>query len=187
MIYTPIPVYNPSNPRIEILWRNLVGTEATPTTQKTASLMAGPPVRYRYGRKRKKNDIVGITPRWRYVLELHLAGKRIEEIQELTGYAPPTIYKILSDPRMIAERQQIMKYYDLDFEALYKQVIETIRVNLNEEDPKVRNDAAKIWLKAHGKFQADAVREGDTNISAEKIVFQILNQAREERKQLTQS
>lgn len=86
---------------------------------------------------------------------------------------------------MVSEKQQIMKHYDSEFEALYSRVINVVRENLEHtDDPKVRNDAAKIWLKAHGKFQADTVREGDTNISAERVVFQILNQAKEERKQL---
>lgn len=138
----------------------------------------------KYYRKRKSNTMP-TTIRWRYVLELHMSGKTAAEIQEITGYSQPMTYRILSDPRMVAMKQEIMKHYDMEFEALYGKVIKAVRDNLSEEaDPKVKNDAAKIWLKSHGKFQADTIREGDTNLSAEKIVFQILNQAKEERKQL---
>jgi len=136
----------------------------------------------RYGRRRKKQiDVTPIPYRWRYVLELHLAGRRPAEIQEITGYSQPMMYRILSDPRMIAEKQQIMKYYNSEFEALYSKVINVVRDNLECADPKVQNDAAKIWLKSHGRFQADREQSNDTNISAEKIVFQILNQAKEDR------
>lgn len=147
------------------------------------ALTAARGVPVRYGRKVRQKDVTPISSRWRYVLELHLAGRSPAEIQEITGYSPAMMYLILADPRMVAEKQQIMRYYDSEFEALYARVINVVRENLEcPDDPKVRNDAAKIWLKSHGKFQADKEQSNDTNISAEKIVFQILNQAKEERK-----
>lgn len=138
----------------------------------------------RFKKNKRKDDADPIPARWRYTLELHLSGKKVSEIEEITGYAAPTIYKILADPKMASEKQQIMKYYDAEFEALYHKVIDSVRNGLDSEECTDQLNAAKIWLKAHGKMQPDVIKGNDTNISAEKIVFQILNQSREQREQL---
>lgn len=123
-----------------------------------------------------------VSLRWRHALDLHLSGMPVYEIAEQLDCGPATVYKILNDPRINELRQQIMKYYDQDFEALYSRVIDTVRSNLSSEDEKVKEGAAKLWLKAHGKFQTKD--EGTTNnFTAEQIIFQILNQAKEERDQ----
>lgn len=139
----------------------------------------------KFHRRKKKNDVVPIPSRWRYVLELHLSGRSVSEIEEITGYASPTIYKIISDPKMVAEKQQIMRYYDSEFESLYHKVIDSVRNGLDSEEVPDQLNASKIWLKAHGKMQPDVVKSSETNLSAEKIVFQILNQARDDRKELS--
>lgn len=116
-----------------------------------------------------------VSPRWKYVLELSLAGASPARIQELTGYSPSMMYRILADPRIVAVKQQMMRYYDDEFERLYPKVIQAVRENLDHDDPKVRNDAAKTWLKAHGKFTPDQ-SSNQVNVTAEEVVFQILNQ-----------
>ena len=126
-----------------------------------------------------------VSLRWRRVLDLHFAGKTREEIMDITGYSYIRISQILNEPRMVELRQQVMKYYDQDFEALYPRVVQSIREGLVDPEPGVQTDARRDWLKAHGKFQP-AVKEGggNVNMSAEKIIFQILNQAKAERREL---
>jgi hypothetical protein len=122
-----------------------------------------------------------VRPRHRYVLELHLAGKKVKEIQNLTGYANSTIYNILASPEVASLRQQIMKVYDLEFEALYSKVIEAIEDGLDEEDIWMRLQAAKLWLKAHGKGSAlQPPPTAQFNITAEDVVVQLLQQAKED-------
>lgn len=145
---------------------------------------ASPPRLLHRRRKPKKNNYEPIPVRWKVVLDLHLSGLTQEQIEEQTGYCLASIRRILNDPRVQELRQQMFRYYDLEFEALYKNVVNTVRENLQCDDPKVRNDAAKIWLKAHGKYQPTEQRTVETNISAEKVVFQILNQAKQERRAL---
>ena len=126
-----------------------------------------------------------VSLKWRRVLDLHFAGKTREEIMELTGYSYIRISQILNDDRIVELRQQIMKYYDQDFEALYPRVVNSIREGLVSPEAGVQTDARRDWLKAHGKFQP-LVKEGggNINVSAEKIIFQILNQAKAERTEL---
>jgi hypothetical protein len=69
-----------------------------------------------------------------------------------------------------------MSYYDQEFEALFPDVIQAVREGLVSDDMSHRLDAAKTWLKAHGKFSGDAKQVQQINLTAEDIVFNILNQ-----------
>lgn len=138
----------------------------------TAAMAAG---RYQVRRPLKKSDINPVPHRWRYVLELHLAGTKVAEISELTGYAPPTIYRILNEDDIVILKQQIMRHYDSEFETLFPEVIRAIKNGL--ADPEKYLEAAKVWLKAHGKLDSnrDLNARQTINVTAEDVVFQILN------------
>lgn len=125
-----------------------------------------------------------VSLKWRRVLDLHFAGKTREEIMELTGYSYTRISQILNEPRIVELRQQVMKFYDQDFEALYPRVVDSIRKGLVSEEAGVQTDARRDWLKAHGKFTPEVKVGSSVNVSAEKIIFQILNQAKQERSDL---
>lgn len=114
--------------------------------------------------------------KWRHVLELHLAGRTVHEISEATGYKPYTIYGILRKDEIIALRQQLMAHVSDEFEALYPKVVKSIRDGLDSPSQDIQKEARRDWLKAHGKFRDVETKQGDTNYSAEKIIFQILNQ-----------
>ena len=137
-------------------------------------------------KRRIKDKIVDLSVRYRYVVDLYLSGLPREEIEELTGYTSSTISSIVNSPQAQMHRQQIMKHYDSDFQALYSKVISTVRENLSPEaPPAVRNEAAKIWLRAHGKLEQEPTGQGNgVNFSAEKIVVQILQQAQQERAEI---
>jgi len=137
-------------------------------------------------KRRVKDKIIDLSVRYRYVVDLYLSGLPREEIEELTGYTPSTISSIVNSPQAQMHRQQIMKHYDSDFQALYSKVISTVRENLSPEaPPAVRNEAAKIWLRAHGKLEQEPTGQGQgVNFSAEKIVVQILQQAQQERAEI---
>ena len=152
--------------------------------------------RYQAARPVTKRDVKGIPARWRFVLELHLAGHQVtrdtvtqkvdeegiltnvvqkHSIQELTGYAPSTIYKILSSAEVEEMKQQVMKYYDSEFETLYPEVVDAVRRGLKSGDKYL--DAAKLYLKAFGKGGKSKDGSGTTlNLTAEDVVFNILNQ-----------
>jgi predicted transcriptional regulator len=107
-----------------------------------------------------------------FVVQLCLQGYRQDEIAELSGYAPQTVSKILSDDRCVQVRQQYLKGHDAEFESLYPEVIEAVRSGLNHADMKFRLDAAEKWLKAHGKYRENTT---NVNISAEDVVVKLLN------------
>lgn len=131
----------------------------------------------KHRRPKKKGDSAKIPLRWKYITDLYLSGVTPEAISKMVGLGKQTIYAILRDQRVIHYKQQIMQAYDMEFESLYGQVVDSVRTSLVDPDPRVKLDAAKIWLKAHGRIQPNEIhKEGDTNLSAEKIVFQILNQ-----------
>ena len=160
----------------------------------TSLLLPAAPDRYQQSRKVTRRDVHGVPPRWRFVLELHLAGhlpckckmKSIVEegelkqivdkpsIQEITGYAPATIYYILTREEVIALKQQVMSYYDEEFKMLYPEVIDAIRRGLNSSDKYV--DAAKVYLREFGTQKGQGSSKGSVNFTAEDMVFQILVQ-----------
>lgn len=122
-----------------------------------------------------------VSHRWRYVLELHLSGKKVEEIAELTGYKPATIYGILRDDGVNELRAQHMKRYDQEFEALYPKVVDSIRDGLDHSNADVQKEARRDWLKAHGKYRDVPAANAPSVFSAEQMVVNILQQARDER------
>ena len=127
-------------------------------------------------RKRSTDKKRGaLSFRQREVVELSLVMPP-PEVSELTGYSLGNVHRILNTDEAIAHKQQIFDLYDESFKALYPQTIKAVKDGLESDDEKVKLNAAQIWLKAHGKFVPD--REGDTNITAEQIVVQILNEAR---------
>lgn len=139
--------------------------------------------RYSGRRRLKCSDVHPLKARHRFVLELHLAGHQVGQstvekpsISELSGFAPATVYAILKRDDIHALRQQIMRLYDLEFEALFPDVIQTIREGMEPgKEMKDRIAASKLWLKAHGRPGA-AVGGSTINVTAEDVVFQILNQ-----------
>ena len=151
------------------------------------SLMLSPTTdHYNQNRHLKRNEGGSgsdVSLRHRFVLELHLAGHLPTKnkpgkssIHELTDYSPAMIHRILANPDVQALRQQIMYYYDQEFESLFPDVIEAVSDGLVTDDMSQRLSAAKLWLKAHGRAQPQA-QGGNVNITAEDVVVQILNMA----------
>lgn len=139
-------------------------------------LQSHTPDTFNRSRKVTVRDVRGVPYKWRFVLELFLAGHKAmrslpgkPSIHELTGYAEPTIYAILQKEEMIALKQQIMAVYDIEFESLYPEVINAIEVGLRDPDKYL--DAAKVYLKEFGKSE-----KGKATFTAEDMVFNILNQ-----------
>lgn len=146
-----------------------------------ASLMlSASPDAYQGRRHLKRSETRPVLPRHRFVLELHLAGKSVQEICELSQYSPAMVYRILESEDVIALRQQIMSYYDQEFEALFPDVIQAVREGLVADDMSHRLDAAKTWLKAHGKFSSESKPIQQFNLTAEDVVFNILNQRQDD-------
>ena len=129
-----------------------------------------------------------VRPRWRFVLELHLAGHAVERsrpgkpsICELTGYTPASVYRILAREEVRELHQELVDGLDQEFKNLYPEVIEAVRDGLQPEaEPGVRLQAAKLWLKSHGKHQPAAGPTNQVNLTAEDVVIQILNQQQQQ-------
>jgi len=125
----------------------------------------------------KRSDVNPIDPRYFFVISLHMSGRKVKEISELSGFAESTIYDILSRKESIQIRQQILKNTQQEFENLFEKVVDAVNDGLSDVEIGTRLNAAQIWLKAHGKYTKD---EGGTiNITAENVVAQILMQAKE--------
>lgn len=138
-------------------------------------LQSSTPDRFQVRRRLTRKETDPVSHRHQFVLALHLSGLKVHEIEKITNYKPPTIYHILSEPNVIALRQQLLNHCSKEFEALFPKVVDGIRAALDSGDPKTVLEAADKWLKAHGKY---AKSEGTTvNITAEDIVMNILNQA----------
>jgi len=132
------------------------------------------PDRYAVRRHLRRDEKAPVSHRHQYVLALHLAGKKVGEIEQITKYRPATIYAILSSPNVLALRQQLLHHTSKEFEALFPQVVDAIREALQSPDLKIALEGSDKWLKAHGKY---AKSEGtQVQITAEDVVFNILNQ-----------
>ena len=129
-----------------------------------------------YNRHMKRNDYEPIPPRYMAVLSHHLAGASARQISELTGYKLPTIYKILSDSRVVQIRQQLLKHTQEEFEALYPKVVQVLREELDSGDHSIRLKASDQWLHASGRYKSDAAAGTTVNLTAEDVVFNILQQ-----------
>ena len=137
-------------------------------------LQSSTPDRYAVRRHFRRDEKSPVSHRWQHVLALHLSGKKVHEIELLTKYRPPTIYKILSSPNVLALRQQLLHYTSQEFEALFPKVVDGIRDALSSPDLTTVLKGSDQWLKAHGKY---AKSEGvNVNITAEDIVMNILQQ-----------
>lgn len=121
--------------------------------------------------KRRRNAYTVIPLRWRVVLDYHLAGHKATEIALLTGFSLNSVYRILNHKDTQLIRQQLLDATNQEFEALAQKVVDSVRDDLNSEDPTRRSDGRKDWLKMYGKPQE---KEGN-KFSAEQMVFQILN------------
>lgn len=133
------------------------------------------PDRYQGRRHLKLTDKTPIPLRYHKVLALHLAGKPVKEICELVSYKESTIYAILQDPRVCQIRQQLLNHTQVEFEALYGRVVDTLRGDLFSGVPEREHKARDQWFRASGKYTPEK-SAGDINITAEDIVFNILNQ-----------
>lgn len=141
-------------------------------------LVSKTPDKFNGRRHLKCSDYTPIPLRWHKVLSLHLAGKRVKEIEEETGYKESTIYSILADKRVVDMRQQLLDKTQQEFEALYPLVVDSIRKDLQSNQPDRENRARDQWLRANGKY-ASSEKNGSgptINLTAEDVVFQILNQ-----------
>ena len=136
------------------------------------------PDRYQGRRHLKCTDKTPIPLRYHKVLALHLAGKTVKDICLETNYKESTIYNILSDSRVAHIRQQLLNHTQTEFEALYGKVVETLRGDLFSGQPEREHKAREQWFKASGKYTPDKTT-GDITITAEDIVFNILNQQKD--------
>lgn len=136
-------------------------------------LLSTTPDRYQCRRKFTRAETDPVSHKHQYVLALHLAGKKVHEIEKETGYSPGWIYKILALPNVVALRQQIQSSLDDEFSALQGKVNDTIRDALDSPDLKIALEGADKWLKVMGKY---AKKEGmSVNVTAEDLVLQIMN------------
>lgn len=123
----------------------------------------------------RKSDKQVLPHSWFNVIALHLSGRSPKEVQAATGYSQAMYYRILSDPRSVSVRAQLLSNVEKDFEALYARVVNNIRDQLDSEDQNIQQRAQEQWLKAHGKFQPKPKQTGE-ELSAEELVSKLLNQ-----------
>lgn len=139
-------------------------------------LVSSTPDRYNARRHLKLNDKTPIPLKYHKVLSLHLSGKPVHVICEETGYKESTVYSILKDERVTQIRQQLLNHTQIEFEALYGRVVDTLRDDLFSEQPDRQQKARDQWFRASGKYSKDTGEGTTINLTAEDVVFQILNQ-----------
>lgn len=139
------------------------------------SITQAPTTQSRYESRSNKYAKLPISQRWMYVLSLHLSGRPLDEIAEKTGYAVSTIRQILSNQKVNELRQMLLQDTQRDFEALFGPIVNKLREMLDKPDQCA--EAIKLWVSLHGRNgNTAASRQQPTiNVTAEDVVFQILN------------
>ena len=115
-----------------------------------------------------------VAHRHMQIVALHLAGRKVREICEITGYAEGSVRQILGREDVQHYRQQLLAQTQQEFEALFGVVVDTIRDKLKSQDEQVQLQATQQWLRSHGKF----FNTKDGNIetaTAEDVVAHILH------------
>lgn len=135
-----------------------------------------------------RRDTLKVRPKHRFVLELHLSGYPVKDklnpdgsvkkvgICTLTGYSAQTVSNILNSKEVDELRQQINLTLDKEFQAQYGKVIQAVGDALDEGKPdSVRLQGAKLWGDFHKRFSKDLPGQQTINLTAEDVVFQIMN------------
>jgi hypothetical protein len=138
-------------------------------------LISPTPDHYQAMRPLRRKDHNPIPSRYFTVLSYHLGGKSCGDIMALTGYKQAAVYRILNDQRVVQMRQQLLKETEKEFEALYPKAVDNLRLAMHSEDVDEKLKSTDMYLRAAGKYQ----KQDNTNIinvTAEDVVFQILNQ-----------
>lgn len=142
----------------------------------------------RYESRSNKLAKLPISQRWMTVLSYHLAGKSADQISNLTGYSVGTVRVILANPKVNEMRQLLLQSTQEEFEALFDKITNKIREMLDEKDSVV--DAIKLWIQMHGRGNNNNKQTTTTtinNVTAEDIVFNILNNPERQNRQSSTS
>lgn len=140
------------------------------------ALTLAPTSQPRYESRSNKLAKLPISQRWMAVLSYHLAGLSIDQIAEKTGYAPGTVRVILNNPKVNEMRQLLLEETQKDFEALFDKITGKIREMLDSKDQVV--DAINLWIRMHGRAGAQKSAGPSIAVTAEDVVFNILNNPR---------
>ena len=118
-----------------------------------------------------KLNLTKLKTRHRHVISMHLAGFSGKQICEETGYDLSYIYQILNDDLSKKVIDEFFKYQDLEYAALYQESVDAVRDCLKpHNDPKVRLQAATLYMKSHGKYEQNKTKEN----TAEDLVREIM-------------
>lgn len=128
-----------------------------------------------------------LAARHMQVLALRLAGHHVflstperPSIEIITGYSRGTIYGILGRDDVRAMHKELLKGYETDFQTNQILVHELIERGLEGEPlNNVQMDLIKEVLK-YTKLKPSTETSGNINISAEDVVFNILNASPEQ-------
>lgn len=131
---------------------------------------------YQLMRPARAKDHHPVPHRWFAVLAMHLSGKSPKEIQKETGYSQAMYYRILSNPEVLAVRQQLLAQTQMEFEALYSKVVDNLREQLNSKDPEIQLAAQQQFFKATGKYAPKPSDPKGEQLSAEDLVTKLLQQ-----------
>lgn len=111
-----------------------------------------------------------LTPKAEQALRLYATGWTLEEVCKHLGYSRRRVEFLIKSEEGQAFLAEFRKRLDQEFANLYSSVVAAIRDCLMHTEPRVRLEAANIWLKAHGKYKTQV----DITVTAEDQVEKAL-------------
>lgn len=114
-----------------------------------------------------------ITLHQKQAILLHLEGLPPKQIAEELGKSPDWVSRVLRSKKAEELINNYLSFADQEFKVLYSLSINAVRDALNSSDVKVRLDAAKIYLKAHGKDGASGPASG-VGETAEDVITRVI-------------
>jgi len=111
-----------------------------------------------------------LKPWHRQAIAAHLAGVPSQVIAARFRKRPSTISIILNDPLAQAEIDRARAMHEAEFEALYGDMVNVLRRNLQGKDDKNALKAAQLFIKEKERLQG----LGKGQRSAEDVIAEIL-------------
>lgn len=115
-----------------------------------------------------------LSARHLMMIELHLQGFKNTDIADILKCHEVTVGLVLrSQPAQDILRERV-EHVNLDFQAQFRQVVDTFADALSPEAAiDVRLAAADKWLKAHGHYQPKEKKKAEGKLTIEDVISEM--------------
>jgi hypothetical protein len=119
--------------------------------------------------EKQPRPLAFLTDTDKQMILLYLQGTKPQEIVEQLGVSISRFRRVVKSDLGQLVIDDYFKFSDQEFSTLYELAVDAVRAGLNDDDIKIRLQAADKFFKAHGKYDAAHEKEN----TAEDVVRRI--------------